>query len=70
MIHENLYKNFVNECYDNGKDLDEEMRKEIGRVVDYYATSTIMDSPQAHANALSNAVDKIMKLIYETRYEW
>ena len=70
MIHEDLYRNFVNDCYDNGKDLTEEMKKEIKRLVDHYATSTIMDTPQGHANALNNAADKIMKLISETKYEW
>lgn len=70
MISQDLYKNFVNEVYDNGKDLDKEMKKEIKHIVNFHATSTIMDTVKAHEDALNMAVDKIMKLIYETRYEW
>lgn len=70
MIHEDLYRNFVDDCYENGKDLTEEMKKEFKKILNDYATKTIMDTPQGHENALNTSAEKIMKLVYETRYEW
>ena len=70
MLHEDLYKNFAEDCYNQGKDLDEAIRDEIKGIIYNYSTSTIMDTPQVRENAINNTVDKIMKLMYETRYEW
>lgn len=54
----NKYLNFANECYDAGKDLNEEMSKEIERIIFKYD------------GMIDWQVMKIMDLIYATKYEW
>lgn len=66
MIHENLYKDFAENAYNEGKDLYEAIKEEIKQIFYDYSTSTVMNLD----NAIDSRVERIMKLISETKYEW
>lgn len=55
------YSKFIDDCYDNGKNLVDEMYNEIERL--------IVETKQGNEN-VQNSTEKIMALILETRYEW
>ncbi len=61
MAMENEYEDFANKCYDDGKDLGEEMKKEIARIIEEYKVLDV---------DLDHQAEKIMRLIYATKYEW
>ena len=61
MTEKNEYENFANDCYDAGKDLNEEMENEISSIIDEYK----LYDRDLHAQA-----KKIMRLIWATKYEW
>jgi len=61
MTGKNKYEDFANKCYDAGKDLNEEMKKEIASIINEY---------KIYDRDLDEQVGKIMDLIWEVRYEW
>lgn len=61
MDEKNEYEEFANNCYDNNIDLDEAMIKEI---------ESIIDRSKSGYGTTKMAAEKIMRLIFATRYEW
>jgi len=57
-MEENEYIDFANKCYDEGKDLIQEMKNEIATIIG------------DRKYDLHEQVEKIMNLIYATKYEW
>ena len=55
------YEEFANNCYDNNIDLDEAMIKEI---------ESIIDRSKSGYGTTKMAAEKIMRLIFATKYEW
>ena len=60
-LHSGEYYNFVDECYKEGKDLGEGIKSEI--------TKIIIDA-KIHGKESEDQAEKIMRLIFATRYEW
>lgn len=55
------YSDFASECYAHNKDLAGEMKCEISRLMDEYKNGKKSCDEQA---------EKIMQLIFATKYEW
>ena len=63
-----LYKDFVDKVYKGDKDLGDAMKDEIRQL--FVKFSTVDDNVDMINKEAERYAEFIMKLIYETRYEW
>jgi hypothetical protein len=60
-LHSGEYYDFADKCYKEGNYLGEAMKSEI---------TTIITDSKIHDKDSKDQAEKIMRLIFATRYEW